>query len=392
MAHEDLEPLAAWCRDRQGAMLGLLRELVEQSSYTDHAAGGAIVADMLVRELESIAGLQVKRIDSARHAPHVVAWSRTAEKSPSVALVGHLDTVFPPGTFEGFVLDGELAHGPGVVDMKGGLVVAIEALRGLSEHGALDDLSVKLVVVSDEEIGSPEGAVVIGREVAGATCALVLEAGRALDAVVTARKGTGGVVVIAHGKAAHAGNHHADGANAIWALARFVDRAQSLTDYARGVTVNVGKIHGGHSRNTVPDRAEATLDLRFVDASDGDELVERLQAIAGETSVAGTSIELTGGIKRPPMPRSLENVRLYQEYAACARAAGLGDGEAPLAGGGSDAATTAALGIPSIDGLGPRGTGFHTHKERIEVATLTQKLEALARFLWGRAGGARGKL
>jgi glutamate carboxypeptidase len=215
----------------------------------------------------------------------------------------------------------------------------------------------------------------------------VFEAGRAGDGVITARKGTGSLRAVAHGKAAHAGNQHAQGANAIWALARLVDRAQALTDYARGVTVNAGTVHGGIGRNTVPDHAEALFDLRFVTKADGEALVASFETAAREAaaSVPGTSIALSGGVARPPLARRDDNVALYREYAACARAAGLGDGEAPLQGGGSDAATTAALGIASIDGLGPRGSGFHTRDERMEIATLVPRLEALVRFVHGRS-------
>jgi len=219
-----------------------------------------------------------------------------------------------------------------------------------------------------------------------ATCGLVFEAGRAGDAIVTQRKGTARLVATAKGRAAHAGNQHHEGVNAIWALARFVDRAQALTDYPRGRTVNVGKIEGGHAHNTVPDLASAELDIRFETAADGEELIGELasQAAAAERSVIGARIELTGGIARKPLERTPESQALYAEYAACAVAAGLAASEAPLVGGGSDGNTLSALGVPCIDGLGPRGAGFHTAEERIEIATLVTKAEALVRFLLGR--------
>jgi glutamate carboxypeptidase len=227
----------------------------------------------------------------------------------------------------------------------------------------------------------------------GASVALGFESGRVDDSIVTARKGTGSVRVRAHGRAAHAGNDHAHGANAIWALARFVDRAQALTDYARGVTVNVGKVAGGESKNTVPDRAEALLDLRFETRADADALLARLREVAAEAcaSVPGTRIDLDGGVARLPMERTDASAALLAEYAAAATGVGLGGGEAGLIGGGSDASTSSAMGIASIDGLGPRGVGFHTKDEQIEIATLVRKAQALARFLAARAklAGAR---
>jgi glutamate carboxypeptidase len=169
-------------------------------------------------------------------------------------------------------------------------------------------------------------------------------------------------------------------------MARFVDAAQGLTDYDRGVTVNVGVFSGGTGKNVVPDRAEAQMDLRFVTREDGERLLADLRAAADRAaaSVAGTRIEIHGGPSRPPLERTDASAALRLEYAACARAHGLGDGEAPLVGGGSDASTAGALGIASIDGLGPRGSGFHTREERIELGTLVPKAQALARFLAGR--------
>ncbi|HKQ69677.1 MAG TPA: M20/M25/M40 family metallo-hydrolase, partial [Polyangiaceae bacterium] len=321
---------------------------------------------------------------SATFADHLVF--STAARGAPIALVGHLDTVFPPGTFEGYRREGPLALGPGVLDMKGGLLVAGYALLALARTGALAHLPVRFVIVSDEEVGSPEGAPLLRRIAGGACCGLVFEAGRMNDAIVTQRKGTGNVTAVARGRAAHSGNLHHEGVNAIWALGRFVDRAQQLTHYDRGITVNVGRIEGGQSRNTVPDTARAELDIRFVSASDGEALVAELESAAAwaAASVAGASIELSGGVSRVPFERSPSGVGLFDEYAACALASGLGAVEAPLVGGGSDANTLSALGVPCIDALGPRGSGFHTRDERIEVATLLPKCAALVRFLVGR--------
>src|SRR5262249_37909477 len=159
--------------------------------------------------------------------------------SKPVGLIGHLDTVFPPGVFEGYRVDADLRRGPGVLDMKGGLVVVAWALKALAQTVGLAAVPpLRVIIVSDEEVGSFEGGPIIQRELAQAQAALVFESGRANDDIVTSRKGTGNLDVTARGKAAHAGNQHQDGANALWALARFVDRAQGLTDYARGITVN----------------------------------------------------------------------------------------------------------------------------------------------------------
>jgi glutamate carboxypeptidase len=383
-----LDALRAYLTPREPAMLAAIARLVEVNSYTENVAGGALVGEMLAAELASIPGITVRILPSTRFAPHLIAATHAAEASAEgcVAIVGHLDTVFPPGTFEGFRREDGIARGPGVLDMKGGLVTAIEALRALAAAGALDRAKVRFAIVSDEEVGSPESQPILRRELAGAACALVLEAGRAADKIITARKGTGGMKAAVAGKAAHAGNAHDKGANAIWALARFIERAQLLTNYERGVTVNVGKVSGGQSKNTVPDEAECALDFRFVHLADGEATAAALRSAAAEAaaSVPGTSITVTGGPGRLPLERTEGNVALYREYAAHARAAGLGDGEAALLGGGSDASTTSAMGIASIDGLGPRGSGFHTRDELIEIASLVPKAEAMAAFIAAR--------
>jgi glutamate carboxypeptidase len=373
-----------WLAEQAPAMEQALAELVRVNSFTENVEGGRKVATML-EELFDLPGLDSHRVTSSRFADHLVVTSTwTSRGDPPVALVGHLDTVFPPGTFEGFRRDGDLARGPGVLDMKGGLVVVAWALRALSQAGALESLpGLRVVIVADEEVGSPEGKGIIEEAVRGASSALVFEAGRKNDLIITRRKGTGAVTAIAHGKAAHAGAAHKEGANALWALAKLIDRAQALTDYGRGVTVNVGKVTGGTGKNTVPDRAEALMDIRFETRADGEALVASLRQAAEECAAAvpGTRIEIEGGIARLPLERTDASARLMEEYGAAARAVGLSSGEAPLIGGGSDASTSGALGIASIDGLGPRGVGFHTKDEQIEMVTLALKAQALARYL-----------
>jgi glutamate carboxypeptidase len=377
----------AWLSDRERAMTDAIAALVDVNSYTENPEGGRKVGAML-RELFSGEGLETLVRPSDRFADHLVFRSRPAlPNRGAVALVGHLDTVFAPGTFEGYRQDGAIARGPGVLDMKGGLVVIAFALKALAATGGLDAIvPVRVVVVGDEEVGSPEGQGVIAAAIAGSSACLVFEAGRAEDAIITRRKGTGGVIAIAHGRAAHAGNAHEEGANAVWAIARLADAVQQLTDYDRGVTVNVGRIAGGYSKNTVPDRAEAQIDLRFRTRVDGERLVAAIRSAAdgAAAAVRGTRIELQGGIARLPLERTDASARLCAEYAACARAHGLGSGEAQPLGGGSDASTAAALGIPAIDGLGPRGKGFHTNDEQIELASLVPKAQALTRFLASR--------
>lgn len=380
-----LDDALGWLRERLPAIETSLAELVSLNSFTAHREGCLAVATRL-ESLLAMPGLSLTRIPGQRGGDHLVFG--TAAPGAPVALVGHLDTVFPPGSFEGYRVDGDLRRGPGVLDMKGGLVVVAFALRALAEGGLLERVPLRLVIVADEEVGSPEGRIVIEEHVRGAREALVFEAGRAGDAIITRRKGTGTVTAQASGKAAHAGNQHREGVNAVWALACFVDLAQQLTRYDEGTTLNVGKFVGGQVANTVPDRADALVDLRFTSLAQGEALVASLRQAAreAEARVPGAVITLGGGLSRAPLERTSASAALRDRYAEAARAEGLGDGEAALLGGGSDACTTSALGIASIDGLGPRGKGFHTVDEQIEVATLVPKAAALVRVLAASAG------
>ncbi len=378
-------PLAdalAWLEGERPAMEALLGELVGQSSFTRDPAGVARVAASVEAALAR-AGLPAERIASARFGPHLAF--RGGASGPPVFMVGHLDTVFPAEVFSGFRKEGDRGLGPGAFDMKGGLVVMLFGLAAARRAGLLERVPVAGLVVSDEEVGSPESQPILRERAAGAACALVFESGRAGDLVVTRRKGVASISAEAHGVAAHAGNEPEKGRSAIWSLARFVDRVQALSDPSRGLGVNVGTFHGGTSKNTVPERAACEVDLRFETAADARWLELRIRGLARDAALAGTRIEVTPGAWRDPLEWTPEAAALAAEYGECQRESGLGAGEAPLAGGGSDANTTGAAGVPSIDGLGPRGKGFHTTAEEVDLSSLVPKAQALLRFLARRA-------
>lgn len=380
--------MLAAVRARAGEMIAMTRTWVEINSYTDNVAGVNAVGARL-RDAFALPSLTCTVIPGGDKFGDHLIWRTPAAAVPGAApivLIGHHDTVFPPGHFEGWREDGDRAVGPGALDMKGGLSIIRAALATLDAAGALAALPVVVVCVADEEVGSPSSTPHLKAAATGAACALVFESGRAGDAIITRRKGVGSMTVVAHGKAAHAGNNHKDGVNALWAIAKFIDGAQHLTDYARGVTVNVGQLTGGTSKNTVPERAECALDLRYQTVADAEALVAGIRAAADAAAAAvpGARLEVTGGARRLPLERTPASEALRDEYAACAAAAGLGTVEAPLLGGGSDANTVAPLGVPAIDGLGPRGAGFHTTTEYVELPTFAPKAEALVRFLWGR--------
>ena len=379
---DGLDDALAWLDGQRPAMEELLRALVEESSATADRDGVTAAVGVLEPALAA-SGVATEPIPSARFGPHL-AFRGPAPGAP-VWLIGHSDTVFPRGTFEGFRQEGDRAFGPGVFDMKGGLVVMRFGLAAAGRCGLLARVPVAGLVVSDEEVGSPESQPLLRARARGAACALVFESGRPGDLVVTRRKGVSSVRVEARGVAAHAGNEPERGRSAIWALARFVDRAQALSEPARGRSVNVGTFHGGTSKNTVPDLAACEVDLRYSTAADGRALEGALRDAARAAALPGTTLEVSRGSSRAPLERTTASAALAAEYGACQRACGLGAGEAPLAGGGSDACTTAEIGIPSIDGLGPRGAGFHTPREEVDLGSLVPKAQALLRVLAGRA-------
>jgi glutamate carboxypeptidase len=370
---------------REASMIELTRRAVLINSYSANVVGVDAVGALLA-EAFGLPSLRHEVIPGQRYGAHQV-WRTSAPGAP-ILLIGHHDTVFPPGHFEGWSVSGARATGPGALDMKGGLAVIWGALAALEALGVLARLPLVVASVADEEVGSPESSPHLLRIARGASAALVFESGRQRDAIVTRRRGTGTLTLSFAGRAAHAGNAHASGKNALWAMARFIDAAQALTDYERGSTVNVGLASGGTSSNTVPAFAECKVDVRFERLDAATALLEALSHAAQRAAESvGVELTIAGGANRLPLDRTPESEALFLEYGAHARAAGLGSEECPLVGGGSDANTVASIGVPAIDGLGPHGEGFHTTAEWVDLASLRPKAEALARFLWQRAAG-----
>jgi len=366
-----------------------LRRLVLQPSCTrepqDVEAAAAIVdetmADLgLVRTLHPDPG-------GACADHRVYATRGAADGARALALVGHLDTVFPRSVgFLSFQRDGDRIRGPGVLDMKSGLssiVFALDALRRVLPT-ALDELPLRVVCVTDEELGSPSSRALYEAIAPATTAALVFEAGRREDRIVMRRKGGGVFTVTAHGRAAHAGIQHEAGVSAIHAIALAIVELEGLTQYGRGVTVNVGLIEGGIAKNTVPDCARCVVDVRFERAEDGLGLEERLHGLASlilPERLRQARLVVEGGITRPPMEATDASQALRLEYESCAALVGLGTGEAPLQGGGSDANLLSAYGVPCIDGLGPFGEHFHTVEEWSSLESLRRRTGALVAFL-----------
>jgi glutamate carboxypeptidase len=377
---KDFELLSTIGATLDGA-LKLLEELVNVNTHTSNLPGVNRAQDR-IEQFFSQLGLGVERENIPGCGDLLIARSAESVKKP-VLLLGHIDTVHPlDSSFTTFVRDGERITGPGVLDMKGGLVVILWSLYVLKQHDLLRYIPLTVMVNSDEEIGSAGSRTHIEREAKAARAALVFEWGRTKDAIILRRKGVCIYEVIVRGRSAHSGNAHRSGANAIVQLAHTVGLISALTDYDRGLTVNVGLLQGGTAVNTVPDLASARFDVRAQHSEDFEVMRAKLAAIVDEIIVPGTSIELRELSSTPPMTETAESRRLFESFRDAAQLANFSYDEYPgVIGGGSDANRTSAVGTPTIDGLGPFGDFAHSESEFIEVQSLTRKIANVVLWL-----------
>jgi len=367
-------------------MAALLEELVAIESPSTDPAGVAEVARRVTRELEGL-GLQVELAPVAGAGPIVHARvPPPAGAAPRpVMLLGHLDTVWPLGTLGArpVRVEGDRLYGPGAYDMKAGLVVVVHALRALRARGPLPPLTVFFTPL--EEVDAGPYLPRMEDAMKGARAVLGFEPAWPGGAVKTERKGSGSFVVRARGRAAHAGADLTRGANAILDLAHQAMRASALTDLDRGLTVNVGVIRGGIRSNVVPDHAEAEFDVRFRTRADGRDAEEAFRALS--PVVPGVSLEVIGGVHYPPLERGPHVVAVYEEARRVARDMGLELKEVS-SGGASEASFAAALGVPTLDGLGADGDGAHAVDEHAVISSLPERAALAAGLIFNLSKGA----
>lgn len=291
-----------------------------------------------------------------------------------ILVLAHLDTVHPLGTLQQNPcrIEGDRLYGPGGYDMKGGIYLALTALGQLAAPGS-SALPVDFLLVPDEETGSCHSRASIERYARQARYALVCEPARA-DAgkCVTARKGTGMLRLKVRGRPAHAGVQHELGRSAIREMAHQVLALEAMTDYARGITVSVGTISGGTVTNTVPSQCEAMVDFRVPDMQSADYILEKIRAL--KPVGPDVTLEIDAELSRPPMAKTEAVAELLARAQAWAAEAGMALEDAPMTGGGSDANFTAALGVPTLDGLGVDGDGAHSLHEYLLLSTLAPRL------------------
>jgi glutamate carboxypeptidase len=302
---------------------------------------------------------------------------QVGESQRKIAILGHFDTVWDIGRLAVRHEDG-LLFGPGVLDMKGGLVQAIWAVRALVQLDLLNGTEIRFICTSDEEIGSPSSRAWIEEQSMLCNEVLVVEPATSSGALKTQRKGTGRFDVSIRGKAAHAGNNPEEGVSAIQEMAHQIIKIHSLANPEVGTTLNVGIAEGGGRTNVVAEHATLGVDLRIEQASEAERVLREIFALS--PVVPGAKIEVTGRITRPPMTPSSRSREMFQAAKVAAQELGFELTEASV-GGVSDGNFTAAAGVPTLDGLGSTGAGPHAEHEHIIIADLPMRAALLAELI-----------
>lgn len=372
-------PLLAWTAAHQHETIHLLREMVEIESPSDDPVALARFRDWFTARARQWGAA----VEEAPGGHLLCTWNATPGSADAgqVLVLGHYDTVWPTGTLDRMPFregDGRL-WGPGVLDMKGGIALFLMALRALRELGRPLASRVLLQLNADEETGSHTSRTLTEDNARKSHAVLVLEPGTGLSGKLkTARKGVGGYQVTVRGRASHAGVDFPAGASAILELSRQLLRIAEFTDLDRGITVNPGVISGGTRSNVVAAEATAEVDLRIARIADADPLDARFRSL---TPVDGRcTVEVEGGLNRPPMERTARIAALFETARACAKEIGV-DLQESSTGGGSDGNFTAALGVPTLDGLGVVGEGAHAPHESILLSHLADRTALLALLL-----------
>ena len=357
----------------------LLQRLVETESPS-HQKDAVDRVGAIVAEQARTLGAQVEIIPNEKTGDHILA-----RLSPSVVRVSglilllcHMDTVFSLGTIDKFPYReaGEKILGPGTLDMKGGIVIALAAIEEVLQSGLTRPVT--LLCTSDEEIGSRTSRGHIERLAREAALVLVLEGGLVDGALKTWRKGAGEFRVRTKGRAAHSGGDHEKGRNAIEEMAHQVIAIQKLTDYSKQTTLNVGVIHGGTVSNVVPEEALIQVDVRLMQPGEWERLETEMNQL--KPVLDGTSIEISGGLNRPPMPFDDRMKTAFEKARSIAAQIGM-ELKAGGTGGASDANFVAPLGIPVLDGLGAVGEGYHSEREYIFAESLEERTKLVAALL-----------
>jgi glutamate carboxypeptidase len=360
------------------AILDGIRSWVEIESPTENPEQINRLASLVA---DGYGGLRatVERVPGKQgRGDHLIARSAWGQDKPGILVLSHLDTVHPMGFIKRlpFKVDGDVAYGPGIYDMKGGAYLAYAAFRRLCLDKQQTPLGITQMYVSDEEIGSPTSRALIEAEGQKAKYVLVTEPARDGGKIVTGRKGVGRFEVFVKGVPAHSGTRPEDGRSAVRELAHVILALDALNDPQRGVSVNVGVIRGGSKPNVVAEDAYAEVDLRVKSAADAEELMGKILAIKPKTE--GVSVTITGELNRPPYEKGNAGAALYEHAKTLATEIGF-ELIDTFTGGGSDGNFTAPY-TATLDGLGVDGQGAHTHYEQMYISSIVPRARLLHRL------------
>jgi len=377
-----MHPLLAFARSKQSEIVALIRELVECESPSDHPPSVDRFVELLRSNLD---GAKIRTFPGGRFGRHLRAEftlpGPRKRRDGWILALGHSDTVWPLGTLAQMPFREKSGRlwGPGVLDMKSGIVFFLFALRALRELDIPVARKVVLQVNSDEEVGSESSRPLTEDAARHSSAVLVLEPGTGLAGKIkTARKGVGAYRVTVHGRASHAGVDFENGASAVLELARQIDRIAGFTNLQRGLTVNPGVIAGGTRSNVVAAEAWAEVDMRIARLKDAPALDKKFHSLRPIDKRC--SVQVTGGMNRPPMERTSAIGKLFEMARGCAQELGVKLEESST-GGGSDGNFTAALGVPTLDGLGGVGEGAHAVNESILINRIADRTALLAMLL-----------
>jgi glutamate carboxypeptidase len=360
-------------------LLEELRSWVEHETPTTDAVAVNGLMDRCEADLRAVGGC-VTRIPGRDGFGDTLLCHTPGEGKP-VVVAGHLDTVWDHGTLAGpmpFRIDGERAYGPGIYDMKAGSFMAFHSVREILRQKIVTKRPITLLLTPDEEVGSPTSREAIEAAARGARAVLIPEPAGAGGACVTARKGVGRFDIAIRGVSAHAGGNWSEGRSAVVALARIILKIHGMTDLDAGITTNVAPIFGGTRPNVIPPEAGCEVDLRVPTIADGERMEALILGLAGE--VDGITVTVTGGMNRPPFAETPSIVELHARAAGFAQQHGYAL-PTQHRGGGSDGNFTAALGIPTLDGLGCTGAGAHAPHEHIIWRDLAPRCATLCGLL-----------